>query len=233
MPPLPDGTKISVALVDDHPIFLEGLEAVFRREDPFEVVAKAITAEEAFAAAATHRPDLIVLDMFLPDGGARLINRITTVTPMSRIVVLSVSARESDIAAAFDAGASAYLVKGISANELRSSLMAIQNGHTFILPPALPPVASQPSAVRPGRSPKRHANITAQEYSVLSKIAEGMSNKEVARDLSISEKTLKSHLTTVFSKLGVRNRVEAINVFRDSVSADDGSRRPPQSSERK
>jgi two-component system NarL family response regulator len=192
---------IGVLIADDHPVVRMGLEALVSDASGMCVVAEAATGEEAVELALRHRPDVVLMDLRMPGcGGVEAIQRIRSVWPDARIVVLTTYDGDEDIYRALRAGARAYLLKDASRTALLETIGAVHRGQTSI-----------PSEVA-GKLAERLAGpaLTERELDVLRRIVAGRSNKEIAADLSVSEGTVKFHVNNVLGKLGVSDRTQAV-----------------------
>ena len=197
-----------VILADDHPIFREGLVQSIAETGAFRVVGVGGSADEAVALAAQHRPDLALLDLSMPGGGVSAAARIAKEGTARAIAMLTVSEDSADVTAALAAGATGYILKGVSAGELRDILARLAAGEAHVSPG----LAAQVLRVMHTPPPAAHSpldDLTAREIDILRGVAAGKSNKEIGRDLSIQEKTVKHYMTIILSKLHARNRVEA------------------------
>jgi DNA-binding NarL/FixJ family response regulator len=196
--------EISLLLVDDHPVVRNGLRGMFESAPGFIVLAEASNGVEAVALAAEHDPDVILMDLRMPDGGGLdAITELTRRGARAKILVLTTWDTDIDTVPAIEAGATGYLLKDAPRDELFTGVREAAAGRT-VLSPA---VASRlVSAVRtPTASP-----LAAREREVLALVAKGTSNREIARELFISEATVKTHLSHLFTKLGVNDRAAAV-----------------------
>jgi DNA-binding NarL/FixJ family response regulator len=200
---LPQDRRITVLCVDDHPIVREGIVSIIEGDSDLRLVAEAETAQQAITAFHTWQPDVTVIDLRLPDrDGVDVIKQIRKDFPKSRFVVLTSAEGDIDIRRALEAGAQAYLIKGVVRTELRQVIKAVYLGERHV--PAN--VAEKIAA---------HLNepiLTARELEVLQLVAAGLRNKEVAARLSISEETVKMHLRNLMQKLEVNDRTHAVMV---------------------
>lgn len=205
------GNRICVAIVDDHPLFREGVAHALRAEPNTEVVGQGATAEDALRLALDLSPDVIILDVVLPGGGVNAARAIAADHPLIKVVILTVSEEEDDVLAALKSGARAYILKGVSGRELASRLHAVCAGEVYVTPT----LAASLLLEMTGTSPEPRSSsgpldeLTDREREVLELVAAGGSNKEIGRHLHLAEKTVKHYMTNILHKLQVRNRVEA------------------------
>ncbi|WP_328438464.1 response regulator transcription factor [Streptomyces sp. NBC_00457] len=200
---------ISVLIVDDHPVVRDGLRGMFESAPGFTVLGEASGGIEAVEKAAALDPDVILMDLRMPGGaGVDAIRELTRRSARAKVLVLTTYDTDSDTLPAIEAGATGYLLKDAPRDELFTAVRAAAEGRT-VLSPA---VASRlVSAVRaPGNEP-----LSAREREVLTLVAKGTSNREIARVLFISEATVKTHLTHLYAKLGVKDRAAAVAVAYD------------------
>ncbi|MGW2820703.1 response regulator [Streptomyces sp. NPDC001443] len=199
-----DDTAISLLIVDDHPVVRDGLRGMFDSAPGFTVVGEAVNGVEAVELAAALDPDVILMDLRMPGGGGvDAIAELTRRRARARVLVLTTYDTDSDTLPAIEAGATGYLLKDAPRDELFTAVRAAAEGRT-VLSPA---VASRlVNAVRaPGAEP-----LSAREREVLALVARGTPNREIARELFISEATVKTHLTHLYAKLGVKDRAAAV-----------------------
>ncbi|HBY99652.1 MAG: response regulator transcription factor [Ardenticatenaceae bacterium] len=204
-------SKIHVVIVDDHPLFREGVAHTLQIDSDFEVVGQGASADDALGLARDLLPDLILLDITMPGGGVAAAQAIAAACPVTKIVMLTVSEEEDDVLAALKAGARAYILKGISARELVRVLRAVYAGDVYVTPTlAASLLLVMTSAATESRLPAGPLDeLTERERQILELVAAGHSNKEIGQQLSLSEKTVKHYMTNILQKLQVRNRVEA------------------------
>ena len=197
---------VRVLVVDDHPLFRQGVVATIAREPGFEVVGEAETIAETLVLVRSTMPDVVLLDVALPDGsGVEAINSILRACPATKVVMLT-SADDSDtVLEALRAGAAGYLVKGAAGAELVVALKSISRGEGY----TSPRVASRLLTEVTHPLPVPGKDLTPRERMVFEMLGQGLTNREIAQQLYLSEKTVKGHVTVVLQKLGVRNRVEA------------------------
>jgi DNA-binding NarL/FixJ family response regulator len=195
-------THVSTLLiVDDHPIFRSGLAAVLGAQPDLMIVAEGETAEEGIALHRRHRPDLTILDLRLPDrSGVDVIITLKKEAPESRFLILTTFDADEDIHRAIQAGAMNYLLKGLKAEILIQAVREALCGES-VLPDFINSRLVQHAA---------QPTLTSREGEVLQGLAAGRSNKEIAADLGTSNETIKWHLRSVFQKLGVQDRTQAV-----------------------
>jgi DNA-binding NarL/FixJ family response regulator len=210
--------SVRVVVADDHPIFRDGVVRSLEESGRFEVVGAAGSADEAVALAEQHAPDLVVLDISMPGGGIEAARRIAAAAPATRIAMLTVSEAEEDVAGALRAGAIGYVMKGVSARELTDILDGVVRGEAHVSPALAARILGdmQKPPQRHGRRPIDE--LTHREEEILRRVAKGRSNREVADDLGIQEKTVKHYMTSILEKLHARNRVEAALIAREAWS---------------
>ena len=197
------GGKIRILCVDDHPIVRDGLEAVINLQPDMTSAGTAASGAEALERFLGLRPDIALVDLQLPDmSGFDLIKKIKDKSPNARIIVLSSHEGDVDIQRALEAGAQGYVVKGIVREELLETIRSVHAGKR-----RLPAVVAQKLAEHMADEP-----ISPRELDVLSLMAAGKRNKEIAGELSIAEDTVKMHVRNILSKLQVNDRTEAVTV---------------------
>jgi DNA-binding NarL/FixJ family response regulator len=207
-----DELLISLLIVDDHPVVRDGLRGMFESAPGFRVLGEAANGVEAVERAAALDPDVILMDLRMPGGGGvDAIRELTRRTARAKVLVLTTYDTDSDTLPAIEAGATGYLLKDAPRDELFTAVRAAAEGRT-VLSPA---VASRlVSAVRSPQAPGNEP-LSAREREVLVLVAKGTSNREIARELFISEATVKTHLTHLYGKLGVKDRAAAVAVAYD------------------
>jgi two-component system NarL family response regulator len=190
-------------LVDDHALFRTGVANIINQEPDLHVVAEAGTGAEALDAYNRHHPDITLLDLRMPVmEGVEVVRRIREHDPAARVIVLTTYDTDDEISQALKAGAKAYVLKDISADDLVACIRQVLSGKTYLAPAAAAKLAEGVTRVR----------LTPREMATLRLLADGKANKEIASALDIGERTVKTHLAHLFEKLGVTSRTEAIKV---------------------
>jgi DNA-binding NarL/FixJ family response regulator len=196
---------IRVLIADDHAVVREGLARLLPTAGDVEVVATASDGEEAVALYEEHGPDVVLMDLSMPEvGGTEATRRILAAHPDASIVILTSFSDREQILAALDAGAIGYMLKDAGPAELVEGVRAAERGESPLHPKAARELLTRREA--PARD---EGALTAREREILALIAAGLSNKRIALQLGISEKTVKAHLTSVFNTLGVTDRTQA------------------------
>jgi two-component system, NarL family, nitrate/nitrite response regulator NarL len=208
------GDRLRVAIIDDHPLFREGVVHTLRSARVLDVVGEGGTADDAVRIARQELPDIVLLDVSMPGGGIEAARSIARVCPIVKTIMLTVSESEQDVAQALDAGVKGYVLKGTSGSELLKTMFAISRGESYVTPGLAARLLTQVRRQEPAEGGAPLPELTEREAQILAQVAKGLTNKEIARALSLSEKTVKHHMTNVMQKLQVRNRVEAAMVYR-------------------
>jgi NarL family two-component system response regulator LiaR len=196
---------IRLLIVDDHAVVRQGLRAFLRLQEGIEVVGEAASAADAIRVAGTTSPDVVLLDLVMPDGdGIGALRSILDAAPGIRVLVLTSFADDAQIFAAMAAGASGYLLKDIDPQALADAIRDVHAGR-----PALHPSVAARLMRRTSATPTTHDDLTPREREVLRLMVEGLANKQIAQRLGIGEKTIKTHVSRVLAKLGVADRTQA------------------------
>jgi DNA-binding NarL/FixJ family response regulator len=194
---------IRVLIADDHAVVRVGLEQLLESAEDITVVAVAADGEQAAGLAAECRPDVVLMDLSMPGlGGIEATRRIRAAEPTVHVVVLTSFSDRERILAALDAGALGYLLKDAEPDELLRGIRAAAKGEAPLAPKAALALITE-------RSAAETQTLTAREQEVLALVGKGLPNKLIARRLSISEKTVKAHLTNIFQRIGVSDRTQA------------------------
>jgi DNA-binding NarL/FixJ family response regulator len=202
--------RIRIAVIDDHPVFREGVVETLKGAGIFEVVAEGATAADALGIAQERVPDVMLLDLRLPGGGIEAAARILSACPTVRIIVLTASEDAQDIVSALQAGARGYILKNSSGSELIETARNIARGGSYVTPSLAARLLINRGKWIETVAVGNFYDLTPYEEKILSHVSRGMSNKEVARQLNCTERTVKHHMTNIMRKLNVRNRVEAV-----------------------
>jgi two-component system response regulator DevR len=214
--------KIRLMLVDDHEVVRLGLRALFSQTGKVEVVAEAGTVADAVERAAKHRPDLVLMDLRLPDGtGLDACRDILSANPRTRVLFLTSHSDEEAVTSTILAGAAGYLLKEIGSKALINAIETVYGGESILDPKVTKAVLHRMSLLA-GDTAARRSNeekLSPQERRILALVVEGKTNKEIAKALDLSDKTVKNYLSNAFQKLRVRRRSHAAALFeRDKMA---------------
>jgi len=207
-----------VLIVDDHALFRRGLEMVLKEENDLEVVGEACDGAEAVSRAAESLPDVILMDIRMPrSSGIDACRAMKAAGPSAKIVMLTISDEEEDLFEAIKAGASGYLLKDIPLDEVAESVRAVDGGQSLINPSMaakliteFATLAKREADEQPEQLPV--PKLTDREMEVLKLVAKGASNRDIAKELFISENTVKNHVRNILEKLQIHSRMEAVMV---------------------
>jgi DNA-binding NarL/FixJ family response regulator len=195
---------IGLLIVDDHPVVRDGLSGMFARDADFQVLGEAENGSEALAAAVRLAPDVILMDLRMPEmDGVSAIKRLSEAGVNARVLVLTTYDSDSEVLSAIEAGATGYLLKDAPRPELLRAVRAAARGETVLSPPVATRLLEQV------REPSQDA-LSQRELEVLELIAHGATNRQAAANLFISEATVKTHLVHIYAKLGVNDRAAAV-----------------------
>jgi DNA-binding NarL/FixJ family response regulator len=198
---------IRLVVVDDHPIVRQGLIASLEDEADFEVVGAAGSVAEGLALVGRARPDVVLLDLELPDGGGvEAIPRLAEASPNSRVLVFTAYDTDERVLGAIRAGAAGYLLKGATSPDIAAAIRTVAAGGSALEPRVAAKLAA---AVR---APRGGGPLSGREREVLRLVADGLPGKQIARALGISERTVKFHTASLLRKLGADNRAQAVAV---------------------
>ncbi|SDA99679.1 response regulator transcription factor [Sinorhizobium sp. NFACC03] len=209
---------IRVAIVDDHPLFREGVTRSLSEIEGFEIVAEGSSKDDATQIAESLGPDIMLMDISMPGGGLEAIPAILKIAPSQKIIMLTVSEDGDDVTTALDRGATGYVLKGVGARALAEVIRTVASGERYVAPTLSAKLLSSRTPSVSGKS-GLIVGLTPREREVLELVAAGMSNKHIAIQLDLQEKTVKHHMTQIMTKLGVGNRTEAAMVLRDAREA--------------
>ncbi len=201
---------LRLLVVDDHEVVRQGLVALLDRRPNFEVVAQAGDVAEAIAQARLHRPDIVIMDVRLPDGsGVEACREIRSEFPEIRVVMLTSFPDDEAVLSAIVAGASGYLLKQIRARDLVAALESVGRGDSLLDPAVTERVLERVRRIAAGDSNDELSVLTPQERKILMLVAEGKTNKEIAADVFLSDKTVKNYVSSILSKLNLERRAQA------------------------
>jgi DNA-binding NarL/FixJ family response regulator len=197
-------------VVDDHEVVRQGLVALLDRRAGFQVVAEGGTVEEAIAQARLHRPDIVVMDVRLPDGsGVEACREIRAELPETRVIMLTSFPDDEAVLSAIVAGAAGYLLKQIRARDLVAALEAVGRGESLLDPAVTERVLERVRRIASGQGNDELSVLTPQERKILMLVAEGKTNKQIAADVFLSDKTVKNYVSSILSKLNLERRAQA------------------------
>lgn len=207
---------LRVLVADDHPLFRQGLRTAIDADDGFEVVGEAETGAEAVARALELQPDVVVMDLQMPErNGIEATRDIVAASPHVGILVLTMFEDDDSVFAAMRAGARGYLLKGSDHDEIVRAIRAVSSGEA-IFGPAIATRLMAYFAASPDGPAQAFPELTAREREVLELIAQGRSNAQIAEGLVLSQKTVRNHVSNVFTKLQVLDRAQAIVKAREA-----------------
>jgi DNA-binding NarL/FixJ family response regulator len=202
-----ENSRIRVLLVDDHAVVRRGLRGFLDLLDDFEVVGEADNGRAGVSAAGELKPDVVLMDLLMPEmGGLEAIAAIKAANPEVEVVAVTSFIEEEKVTAALEAGAAGYLLKDAEADEVARAIRAAFNGEVT-LDPAVSRLLAQRMRARKTEAPIEP--LTARENEVLAKLAKGASNKEIAYELGITERTARTHVSNILGKLGLASRTQA------------------------
>jgi DNA-binding NarL/FixJ family response regulator len=201
---------LRLLVVDDHEVVRQGLVSLLDRRDGFEVVAQAGSVAESITMAGRFEPDVVIMDVRLPDGsGIEACREIRAARPETRVVMLTSYPDEEAVLSAIIAGASGYLLKQIRGRELVSALEAVGRGESLLDSAVTEKVLERVRRVASGSATDELAELTSQERKILLLVADGKTNKEIAAEVFLSDKTVKNYVSSILSKLNLQRRAQA------------------------
>jgi DNA-binding NarL/FixJ family response regulator len=208
------GGNIRVLVADDHALFRRGLEMVLESEPDIEVVGEANDGHEAVRQAIELMPDIVLMDVRMPGGGGiEACQAIKEAAPHLKILMLTISDEEDDLYEAIKAGASGYLLKEISIEEVADAIRSVQAGQSLISPSMASKLLNEFASMAKKEEEKVSAprpRLTEREMEVLTLVAQGLNNRDIAKELFISENTVKNHVRNILEKLHLHSRMEAV-----------------------
>ncbi|MCB0037895.1 MAG: response regulator transcription factor [Anaerolineales bacterium] len=203
-------SSLRILLVDDHEVVRLGMKALLDRHLNFSVVAEAGTEEEAYEQAMAHKPDIVLMDIRLAGGsGIDACRRITAALPDTKVIMLTSFAEDELLFGAIRAGATGYVLKQVGSGELIRSIEAAARGEATLDPSLTQSVLNEVRRSIQKEEASAFTELTSKERKVLSLIAEGQTNRDIASELFLSEGTVRNYVSSIFSKLNVSNRAEA------------------------
>ncbi len=202
--------QLRLLVVDDHEVVRQGLVAMLSRRPNFQVVAEAGTAAESIEMARRYQPELVIMDVRLPDGsGIEACREIRAELPGTRVVILTSYPDEEAVFSAIVAGASGYLLKQVRGRDLVAALEAVGRGESLLDPAVTEKVLERVRRIATGGATDELAQLTSQEQKILLLVAEGKTNKEIAAEVFLSDKTVKNYVSSILSKLNLQRRAQA------------------------
>jgi DNA-binding NarL/FixJ family response regulator len=202
--------QLRLLIVDDHEVVRQGLVSLLDRRDAFQVVAEAGNVVEALEMARKYEPDIVVMDVRLPDGsGIEACREIRADLPKTKVVILTSYPDEEAVLSAIIAGASGYLLKQIRARDLVAAIEAVGRGESLLDPAVTEKVLERVRRIATGTFTDELAALTQQEQKILLLVAEGKTNKEIATEVFLSDKTVKNYVSSILSKLNLERRAQA------------------------
>ena len=208
---------IRIIIADDHTLLRDGLRALFASISDIEVVGEAETGTEVIAKAAQLQPDVILMDIQMPDvNGIQATRQIVAKYPSIGIIVVTMYKDDDSVFAAMRAGARGYILKGADQDEMLRAIRAVASGEALFGPEIATRLVNFFSSSQADLSPQAFPELTSREHEVLELIARGFNNQAIANRLSISEKTVRNHISNIFNKLQVVDRAQAIVKAREA-----------------
>lgn len=198
-----------VVIADDHPLYREGVARSLSETGLFTIVGEAANGPDALALVRAQKPDVVLLDISMPGGGIATLAQIMALDTPPRVAMLTVSEDDDDIMQALKTGALGYILKGVGSRELVQIVTDLAEGRSYVAPSLAIKMMAAMNAPRMAPVKSDLDNLTKREEDILRLVSLGKSNKEVANDLDLQEKTIKHYMTAILQKLQVRNRTEA------------------------
>lgn len=210
---------VRIVVIDDHPLYRDGVVRTLSENDGMEVVAEGASAEDAIRLCAELRPDIVLLDVSMPGGGIDALGGVLSASPDTRALMLTVSENQDDVFASLEKGAKGYVLKGVDGHELIAIIGRVASGESHVAPALAASLLTSLRNAREAAAPAAPlgppVTLSSREQGILHLLSKGKSNKEIGRQLDLQEKTVKHYLTAIFQKLHARNRVEAAMIARE------------------
>lgn len=201
--------RIRVLVVEDFPLVRDGVVAALGRDPGIEVVGAAADGREGLELAHAHRPDVILLDLHMPElGGMMVLERLRNELPATKAIVMTASEKAEPLLDAVAAGAAGYLTKRTSGEELRQAILTVHGGGSVIAPQLAPHLLQAYSRATTGEAPDVRQKLTATEHEVLRLVAQGMTDRQIAEHLYVSPRTVQNHLARIRDKTNLKRRSE-------------------------
>jgi two-component system, NarL family, nitrate/nitrite response regulator NarL len=197
---------IRTAVIDDHPMFREGVAKLLARTPGVEIAAVGSTAADALRIARELLPDVLLMEIKLPDDGAAAVSTIAREHPGVRVLIMTISDSDSDVTAMLQLGVHGYVLKGCTGQEIVRAVQRVHAGELCMTPDLAPRLLTEANRRGPGDGAD---DLSSREEIILAQVSKGLTNKEIAKALNLREKTVKHYMTHIMQKLGVGNRFEA------------------------
>lgn len=219
--------SISVAVIDDHPLMLAGLVDLFKLSDDFTVAATGTKASDALKISAEVAPDVFVVDLMMPGNIFEVIAKVISTSQKAKFLIFTAMTRSDFAVRALNAGASGYVLKGSEADELIQGVKAVHKGETFITPAFACKVIEELKIASLRKMGAGAVKLSIREGQIISMLLRGATNKQIAADLQIGEKTVKNYMTILMQKLHARNRLEVLIAAQKLEAEGHEDRGPP------
>lgn len=201
-------SEINIAIIDDHKMVREGLRQLLEFEGDINVIAEAGNGEEGYRVIKNEKPDVVLLDINMPVmNGLELLKKIRMENDKTKILILTIHNEVEYLSKAVEIGVNGYVLKDSESSELKKAIQAVHRGESYIQPSIAPLLLE--ASNKEDKQEDTTSVLSSREHEVLKLIAEGLFNKEIAYKLSISEKTVKNHVSNIFKKIGVSDRTQA------------------------
>ncbi len=202
--------KTRIAFIDDHPTLLAGMVAIFSTEPDYEIVGTGVSADDAVLLAETTAPDVLIADMSMPGDVFAAIANVTRRTPPVQVIVFTAYANVDTALQAVDAGAQGFVLKGRPTTDLLTAIQTVRSGEIYVSPDFAPKLMGGFRNRARREKEMRSAQLSAREVQIVECLLQAKSNKEIARTLDLSEKTIKHYMTNLMNKLKVKSRLEVV-----------------------